>query len=329
MDLHIHPLARTLEVRPGANLLEVLREHQVPVSYSCMSGRCGTCRCKVVSGQLLDGGQNAIRPDGQGERYVLACQSTLTESCTIEIPETDEVVVHPARVLKATVTGIDVLTHDIRRLRLKPNKPLEFSPGQYAQLQFGPELARPYSMAGLSRDAELEFHVRRVPGGRVTAHIFEQLRVGDTVRVSGPLGTAYLRTKHRGPMLCAAGGTGLAPILSIVRGAVAAGLTQPIHLYLGVRSDADVYGLPELRELQAQHPGLKVHVVVVAGPARDGQRLGLITDAIRADLPAGLDGWRAYLCGSPPMVEAASRLVQTHGLAPEQTHADAFYLQGT
>ncbi|PLC04087.1 naphthalene 1,2-dioxygenase [Variovorax sp. RO1] len=329
MDLHIRPLARTLEVRPGANLLEVLREHQVPVSYSCMSGRCGTCRCKVVSGQLLDGGQNAIRPDGQGERYVLACQSTLTESCTIEIPEPDEVVVHPARVLKATVTGIDVLTHDIRRLRLKPNKPLEFSPGQYAQLQFGPELARPYSMAGLSRDAELEFHVRRVPGGRVTAHIFERLRVGDTVRVSGPLGTAYLRTKHRGPMLCAAGGTGLAPILSIVRGAVAAGLMQPIHLYLGVRSDADVYGLPELRELQAQHPLLKVHVVVVAGPARDGQRLGLITDAIRADLPAGLDGWRAYLCGSPPMVEAASRLVQAHGLAPEQTHADAFYLQGT
>jgi len=329
MDLHIHPLARTLEVRPGANLLEVLREHQVPVSYSCMSGRCGTCRCKVVSGQLLDGGQDAIRPDGQGERYVLACQSTLTESCTIEIPEPDEVVVHPARVLKATVMGIDVLTHDIRRLRLKPNKPLAFSPGQYAQLQFGPELARPYSMAGLSRDAELEFHVRRVPGGRVTAHIFEQLRVGDTVRVSGPLGTAYLRTKHRGPMLCAAGGTGLAPILSIVRGAVAEGLMQPIHLYLGVRSDADVYGLPELRELQAQHPGLKVHVVVVAGPARDGQRLGLITDAIRADLPAGLDGWRAYLCGSPPMVEAASRLVQAHGLAPEQTHADAFYLQGT
>jgi ferredoxin len=223
MDLHIHPLARTLEVRPGANLLEVLREHHVPVSYSCMSGRCGTCRCKVVSGQVLDAGQDAIRPDGQGERYVLACQATLTESCAIEIPEPDEVVVHPARILKATVTGIDVLTHDIRRLRLKPNKPLEFSPGQYAQLQFAPDLARPYSMAGLSRDAELEFHVRKVPGGRVTAHIFEQLKLGDSVRVSGPLGTAYLRTKHRGPMLCAAGGTGLAPILSIVRGAIAAG----------------------------------------------------------------------------------------------------------
>jgi len=163
----------------------------------------------------------------------------------------------------------------------------------------------------------------------VTAHIFEQLRIGDAVRVSGPLGTAYLRTRHRGPMLCAAGGTGLAPILSIVRGAIAADLMQPIHLYLGVRSDADVYGLQELRALQAQHQGLEVHVVVVTGPARGSQRQGLITDAIRTDCPGSLEGWRAYLCGSPPMVEAVTQLVRDRGLAPEQTHADAFYLQGT
>jgi len=329
MELHVRPLARTLEIRPGANLLEVLREHHVPVSYSCMAGRCGTCRCKVVAGQVLDAGQNGLRPDGPGERYVLACQSTLTESCTIEIPEPDEVVVHPARILKATVSGIDVLTHDIRRVRLKPAKPLEFSPGQYAQLQFAPDLARPYSMAGLPRDAEMEFHVRAVPGGRVTAHIFDTLRVGDAVRVSGPLGTAYLRTRHDAPMLCAAGGTGLAPILSIVRGAIAAGMAQPIHLYLGARADADVYGLDELRDLQAQHPALQVHVVVVAGGARPGWRQGLITDAIRADWPGGLDEWRAYLCGSPPMVEAVTRLVRGCGIPPERIHADAFYLQGT
>ncbi len=96
-----------------------------------------------------------------------------------------------------------------------------------------------------------------------------------------------------------------------------------------MRSDADVYGLQALRELQAQHPGLKVHVVVVTGPARGDQRLGLITDAIRADWPGSLDGWRAYLCGSPPMVEAVTQLVRARGLAPKQTHADAFYLQGT
>ena len=329
MDLHIRPLGRTLDVRPGANLLEVLREHQVPVSYSCMAGRCGTCRCKLVEGRLLDGGPGpgAMRPDGPREHHVLACQSTLTESCTIEITEPDEVVVHPARIVKATIAGIDMLTHDIRRLRLKPAKPLSFSPGQYAQLQFAPEHARPYSMARTSGDAELEFHVRRVPGGRVTDYVFEKLKPGDAVRVSGPMGAAYLRTRHEGPILCAAGGTGLAPVLAIVRGAIEAGMANPIHLYFGVRADADVYGLEELRELQALHPALKVHVVGVIGPMRPGMRQGLITDAIRADWPAGFEGWRAYLCGSPPMVEAVTLLLEERGLPIEKIHADAFYPQ--
>jgi ferredoxin-NAD(P)+ reductase (naphthalene dioxygenase ferredoxin-specific) len=330
MELHVRPFARTIEVRPGANLLEVLREHQVPVSYSCMAGRCGTCRCKVVEGRVLDAGQgqDAMRPDGARESHVLACQSTLTENCTIEIPEPDEVVVHPARIVKATIAEIETLTHDIRRLRLKPAKPLSFSPGQYAQLQFAPEHVRPYSMARLSGDAELEFHVRRVPGGRVTDYVFEQLRPGDAVRVSGPMGAAYLRTRHTGPILCAAGGTGLAPVLAIVRGAIDAGMTNPIHLYFGVRSDADVYGLEELRELQALHAGLQVHVVCVSGAARPGARQGLITDAIRSDWPGGFEGWRAYLCGSPPMVEAVTLLLKDRGLALEKIHADAFYMQG-
>lgn len=328
VELTIQPLQRVLHVQPGANLLEVLREHQVPMSYSCMAGRCGTCRCKVLSGDVLDGGQAMQRPLNGQAQVVLACQTFLTEPCTIEVAEPDEIVVHPARIVKATVVAIEDLTHDIRRLRLKPAKPLAFSPGQYVQLQFTPEHARPYSMAGLAGDGELEFHVRRVPDGRVTGYIAEVLTVGDAVRVSGPLGTAYLRQKHEGPMLCVAGGTGLAPILSIVRGAVAAGMANPIHLYFGVRSPRDVYGLPWLEQLCSLHPALHLHVVATAGANPRQHRAGLVTDAIEADLPA-LEGWRAYLCGSPPMVEATTLLARRLGLAHERIHADAFYTQGT
>ena len=128
MQLVVQPLQRTLDVRAGANLLEVLRQHQVPLSYSCMAGRCGTCRCKIVKGDVLDAGQEATGPLAR-DRYVLACQTFLTEPCTIEIPEPDEVVVHPARIIKATVQAVESLTHDIRRVVLKPAKPLEFSPG--------------------------------------------------------------------------------------------------------------------------------------------------------------------------------------------------------
>jgi naphthalene 1,2-dioxygenase ferredoxin reductase component len=329
MEILVQPLQRTLSVRPGVNLLEALRENQVPVSYSCTAGRCGTCRCKVIEGEVLESGHDSTRPQGvQQERYVLACQTFVTEPCTIEIPEPDEVVVHPARILKATVVAIESMTHDIKRLQLKPARPLEFSPGQYAQLQFTPDHVRPYSMAGLSSDGLLEFHVRLVPGGRVTGYIANQLKVGDTVRVSGPMGSAYLRRKHTGPVLCVAGGTGLAPILSIIRGAAQAGMSNPIHLYFGVRSARDVYGLPWLNELRERYPTLQPHVVVTAGDQLPGQRSGLVTDAIAKDW-GDLSGWRAYLCGSPPMVEATTLLAQQKKLAPEQIYADAFYASAT
>ena len=327
MEIFVRPVQRTLNVAAGVNLLDALREHDVPVSYSCLAGRCGTCRCKIVDGNVLDSGREVQRPLGAQDQYVLACQTFLTESCTIEIPEPDEVVVHTARIVKATVVALEDQTHDIKRIRLRPSKPLDFSPGQYAQLQFTPDHIRPYSMAGLCADGELEFHVRLVADGRVTGYIAKDLKVGDAVRVSGPLGSAYLRRKHEGPMLCVAGGTGLAPILSIIRGVIAEGMQNPIHLYFGVRSERDIYGLEWLEALKLEHPQLKVHVVVTSGRA-SACRTGLVTEAIAQDW-SSLDGFRAYLCGAPPMVEATTLLVKQMGVLPEQIYADAFYASGT
>jgi naphthalene 1,2-dioxygenase ferredoxin reductase component len=328
VEVLIQPLKKTIRVESGANLLEALRGAQVPISYSCMAGRCGTCRCRVVNGEVLDSGRTQQNPlDGQ-DSWVLACQTFLTEPCTIEIPEPDEVVVHPARIVKTTVKAVESLTHDIRRLVLEPAKPIEFSPGQYANLQFTPAHIRPYSMAGLADDGTLEFHVRVVPGGRVSGYVANELKVGDAVRVSGPLGTAYLRRKHEGPTLCVAGGTGLAPILSILRAALAQGMPNPVHLYFGVRSQRDVYGLDWLTEIARRHPAFKLHVVVTSGGDPREQRCGLVTSAIEADL-GSLAGWRAYLCGSPPMVEAATVLARQKGIDPARVHADAFYTQAT
>lgn len=332
MELVVHPLDRVLQVSAGANLLDTLREHAVPISYSCMAGRCGTCRCKVVRGSLLESGREAkITNPGEGE-YVLACTSVLTENCAIEIPESDEIVIHPGKILKATVTASTEVTHDIKIIRLRTAKPMSFSPGQYATVQFTPDHIRPYSMASLCTDKELEFHVRYVPDGRVTGYVFNQLKVGDAVRISGPLGTAYLRTRHQGPMLCVAGGTGLAPILSIIRGAIAAGMNNPIHLYFGVRSRQDLYGLEQLAALQRAHPDLRLQIVLSAGDVNQSainpMRAGLVTDAIAEDI-ADLSGWRAYICGAPPMVEAMSKLVKQRGVAQEHVYADAFYASGT
>lgn len=325
MELVVEPLNVRLNVDSGSNLLDVLRANQLPISYSCMSGRCGTCRCRVLSGRVRNSGPEAGRPDASGkEEYILACQSVLTDNCVIELPEVDEVVVHTARIVKGTVTAIEAATHDIRRVRVKLAKPIEFSAGQYATLQFSPEHIRPYSMAGLCGDSEMEFQIRRVPDGRVTAFIFDELKVGASIRVSGPLGSAYLRQKHTGPMLCVGGGTGLAPVISIVRGALESGMQNPIHLYFGVRSAQDVYDAERLQALAAAQPNVTVHIVVATGAADAGQRSGLVTDAIEKDLGT-LTGWRAYLCGAPAMVEALNILVTRMGVEPGHIHADAFY----
>lgn len=324
MELVLEPLNVRLNVDSGSNLLDVLRAGQFPISYSCMSGRCGICRCRVLSGQVRNSGPEAGRPHSGKDDYVLACQAVLTDSCTIELPEVDEVVVHTARIVKGTVTAIEAATHDIRRIRVKLAKPMAFSAGQYSTVQFTPEHIRPHSMAGLPDDGEWEFQIRRVPDGRVTAFVFDELQTGMALRISGPLGTAYLRQKHTGPILCVGGGTGLAPVLSIVRGALAAGMQNPIHLYFGVRSAEDVYDADRLQALAAAHPNVNVHIVVATGAVGAGYPSGLVTDAIEQDLGA-LVGWRAYLCGAPAMVDALNLLVTRLGVAPSHVHAEVFY----
>jgi ferredoxin-NAD(P)+ reductase (naphthalene dioxygenase ferredoxin-specific) len=324
MQLRVQPTGHLIDFVIGDNLLDTLRRASVPISYSCSAGRCGTCRCKVIDGSLEVGSDRV-----DGSTKVLACQATLTHDCTIEIPEADEIVVHPARILKGTVESVEAPVHDVRVVRFRTNRPLSFSPGQFATVQFGPGLDRPYSMASVEGDDLLEFHIRIVPGGAVSRHVAHTLRQGDTARISGPLGTSYLRRRHDGPIICVGGGTGLAPVLSIVRATLEAGGRAPVHLYFGVRSEADLYGGEILAGLQQRYPNLHVRIVVASGPAHDGHRAGLVPDAIAADWPGhdALRHFRGYVCGSPPMVEAVTAALVAQGLDAARIYADAFFTQ--
>lgn len=323
MELLVEPVGRRISVTSGGNLLSVLREHDVPISYSCTSGRCGSCRCKVVKGHVKDERlSHAAR--GRDEAYILACQSTLIEDVVIEIQEPDEIVVHPARTLKGTVADIEWLSASVIRLVLRTNKPMSFSPGQYANLTFGQGLERPYSMAGLPDDDLMEFHIRIVPNGKVSSYVAHQLAVGDTVKVAGPLGGAYLRKKHVGPILCVAGGTGLAPVLSILRGTLQGEMPNPIHLYIAAPTEKDLYGLEDVHRIAERHPALSVIPMVLQGSAGKGIQSGLVTDEILRR-HANLGDWSAYLCGSPALVEATAMLAERLGLPWERIYADAFY----
>ena len=326
MEILVNPINKRIDAKQDGTLLDALLEHQVPVSYSCLSGRCGTCRCKVIEGDVSGPAAAEGRLAANGH-YVLACQARVDSDCVIEVPEVDEVITHPTRTLKGTVTAIDSLAHNVRRVRIKTNKPLAFSPGQYAHLQFWAGAERAYSMAGLDSDDELEFHIRVIPDGRVTSMLDEKVTVGSKLKLSGPLGASYLRRKHEGPILCLAAGTGLAPILSIIRGALQSAMSNPITLFYGANTEADLYGLESLESLRRDYPQFQYEILLSYAGADSRYRRGLVTDGINVSL-GNLADYRIYLAGSPAMVEAASMRCTEYGADIERIYADAFYPSG-
>jgi CDP-4-dehydro-6-deoxyglucose reductase/ferredoxin-NAD(P)+ reductase (naphthalene dioxygenase ferredoxin-specific) len=322
---------QTVPAEDGETILAAALRNGVGFAYSCEAGNCGTCKCEYVSGEIfeLEYSEHALSVAERARNVVLACRTQVWSDVQIRRLSAEEFVVHPSRVMQCRVTEVAALTHDVLRLRfaIDTGGPFTFSAGQFAKLEFAFAAHQPrdYSMANAPGEPGLEFHVRVLAGG-VSGLVRDQLKVGDRVRISGPFGTSYLRAQHTGPIIAVAGGTGLAPIRSIVAAALAAGVPGPIHLYFGVRDERDVYGEGELREWQKRHPNLHVHVVLSepAAPVQGQRRTGMVTDAVRADFDS-LAGFHAYLAGPPVMVDAAGEILREKGLSARDMHADAFY----
>ena len=177
----------------------------------------------------------------------------------------------------------------------------------------------------LPGDPVLEFHIRRsaTATATVSAYIADKLKVGDPVRVEGPFGASHLREGHRGPIIAVAGGSGMAPLKSIVERALGLGMPQHIYFYFGVRSERDLYLHDHFVALAKKHPTLHFIPVLSEGDGMD-RRCGLVHEAVAADFDE-FDGCKAYLAGPPVMVEAATRLMEQRGMRRLDIHADAFY----
>lgn len=324
MEVLVKPTNTLITVSATSTLLEALIENAIPISYSCLAGRCGTCRCKVLEGNIIGSSATEGRLAQHGH-YVLACQSRVQSESIIEIPEPDEIILHPTKTLKATVSAYEPLSHDVRRLRLKTDKAFNYSPGQFANLTFWQkDGTRPYSMAGIDGDNELEFHIRVVADGRVTSKLDDTLKIGSVVKLNGPLGASYLRRKNTNPMLCIATGTGLAPILSIIRGALESGMPNKICLIFGARTEDELYYLEYLAQIASQYKNFQYQICILHGATHKHYFQGLVTEAVIHYFP-NLRDWRVYLAGAPAMVEAALLICVRRGVNVEHVYADAFY----
>jgi naphthalene 1,2-dioxygenase ferredoxin reductase component len=317
-----------IPVEAGDTILASLLRAGVPFPFSCQAGNCGTCKCELVSGDVLEleHSEHALSAEERAKGIILACRTQVWDDTAVRRIDAEELVMHPSRVMRCRVLEVEALTHDIRGLRLavEAGGPMSFSAGQYAQLEFAPGLSRHYSMASTPGEPELVFHVRHMPGGRTSTHVATELRMGDKVKVSGPLGVSYLRDSHRGPVLLIAGGSGLAPIQSILCTLLERGHAAPVRLYFGVRSERDLYHEDLLKDLAARHANFTYQVVLSEQIGARGRRYGLVHQAIDLPIPEDV---MAYLAGPPVMVEAACALLNAHGVGSRQVHADAFYNQ--
>lgn len=319
-------LGRLAPVAAEQTILQAALEAGVPFPHGCRSGRCGSCKSRLISGDVELGKHSsfALNEQDRANGLVLACRSVPTTDVTVEWLDVDYVAKPPA-AQTATVVAVESRTHDILaiRLELDDRAALRFAAGQYLSLAMPGAPARHYSMASRPDDELVELHVRLVPGGRTSSLIHASLKAGDRVKIEGPAGSAYLRDAHGGPIVAVAGGSGLAPIKSIVETALGAGISQQIHLYFGARTEGDLYLVDHFRALELRFSNF-IFVPILSQSVATGWRTGFVSSALAEDHQQ-LAGAKAYVAGPPGMVEAVGSVLAARGIVSSDIHADVFF----
>lgn len=326
----LSPSGKKFGVEPGQGILAAGLTAGVDMPYGCRMGTCRSCRGKVIEGEvdLGDAHPTYLPEDQRAEGYALLCQAKALTDVTIEVEELPPLAdpqVSPALIKKLTRVADDVT---LVRLRLPLHMNMRFEAGQYVDFLLPDGVRRSYSIANPPKPEgviDLEFHIRHMPGGLFTDHVFGSMKEREKVTFEGPLGTFFLRQSEK-PAVFLASGTGYAPIRAILQKAFAAGTDRKMVLYWGARSLKDIYIFDEAQKMAAEHANLTfVPVLSDALPGDNWSgRTGFVHRAVLEDIP-GLQDWQVYACGTPLMVEAARRdFCAESGLPDEEFYADSF-----
>ncbi len=330
--LTIEPIGEVLEVEEGQTILDACLRAGIYIPYQCNHGLCSTCKVEVVEGDvdLGDASPFALMDFERDEGKALACVCTLQSDVVIEadIEEDEDAEYLPIKDYVGQVTEITDFTADIKKIVISLKEDIKFQAGQYIQLAIpGVEGSRAFSIANLPKKADhIELHVRKVAGGLGTAYLHDILTEGDDLSFSAPYGQFFVRKSQHKPMIFIAGGTGLSSPKSMIDELLDEGYSQEITLFHGVRAKADIYyqdyfqALAEKYENFTYIPALSENK---QGDDWDGE-VGFVHEAAVRHFNGSFAGHQAYLCGPPPMIEAAIRALMKGRLFENDIYCEKF-----
>ena len=322
---------------PGDTMLRAGLRAGLGLSYECNVGSCGTCKVDLVEGEVRDLWPEApgIKQRDRDRGRRLACQTLPMGPCTIKSRVADMYVPrHLPRVQTAKLEAVRDITQDIREFQFRVGGPSQFLAGQYALLKVsGMPVARAYSMSNNGNGQGLwEFMIRKVPGGAVSTALFDGLPLGSTVQLDGPYGLAYLREDVERDIVCVAGGSGIAPMVSILDAAAASHHVRHLDawLFYGGRGPADVPAIDSLLKTHHLERALEWHPVVSVPALAEGTdwqgEFGFVHELLPKKLTRPLSEYEYYFAGPPPMIEATIRLLVSENRVPQsQLHFDRFF----
>ncbi len=336
-ELTIEPIGETIEVEEGQTVLDACLRQGVWLPHACGHGLCGTCKVDVLEGDFDHGDASsfALMDFERDEGKALACTCTMNEDMVIEadVEEDDDALYLPVRDYTGTVAAVADLTPDIKGITLElDGEGIEFQAGQYINLTVpGVDGARAFSIASSPAEHNrIELHVRLVPGGKATTWIHNELQVGETLQFAGPYGQFFVRKSQNLPKIFIAGGSGLSSPKSMILDLLEEGCGTPIWLFHGARGVRDLYYRELFENLAAENDNF-TYVPALSEQADGGDwsgETGFVHEAVERIFDGRFEGNSAYLCGPPPMIEAAIRTLMKGRLFEEGIFTEKFLTAG-
>jgi propane monooxygenase reductase subunit len=329
------PIGVEIECGDEETVLEAAFRQGYNLAYGCREGQCSACKCYLLEGEvdLLPYSTFALSESEQDNGYTLICRALPVDDLVVELLHFDPDnyrLEHPIRDGRAEVESVEPLTADIRLLRLIVTEPADFSflPGQYVDLWVpgDEEARRSFSMANLPGDDRIELMIKCYPGGRFSALLEGSIRPGDEIGFTGPYGAFHLRRSRR-PVLMLAGGSGMAPIMSLLRQLADERSDRTVRFFYGARTARDLFGLDEIEALGAALADFRFAPVLSEAAADDPQEIarGFVHELAAQHVASGeIEDFEVYMCGPPPMIDAATEALDDHGVEETRIFYDKF-----